>query len=149
MVYDPCQSLVVYPGDSKAAETNETKIRPLMSHIPGLKEELLRPRAVRADRFNFSTLKSYFQGAGSKIVSKSCKVVIADEVDTWPTEFPQNLRDLLKRTRSYNASMAFVVCSPTTQQGRIWQEFLKSSQGYYTLRCRHCRRAYDEVMRHP
>lgn len=117
---------------------NETKIRPLMSHIPGLKEELMRPRAVRADRYNFSTLKSYFQGAGSKIVSKSCKIVCADECDQWPAEHPQNLRDLLKRTRSYNASMAFIVCSPTTQQGQVWQNFLKGSQGYWTLRCKGC-----------
>lgn len=109
-----------------------------MSHIPGLKEELMRPRAVRADRYNFSTLKSYFQGAGSKIVSKSCKIVCADECDQWPAEHPQNLRDLLKRTRSYNASMAFIVCSPTTQQGQVWQNFLKGSQGYWTLRCKGC-----------
>ena len=117
---------------------NETKVKPLMSHIPGLKEELQKPRAVRQDRYNFSNLKSYFQGAGSKIVSKSCKIVIGDEVDQWPAEFPSNLRDLEKRTRSYNASMTFIVCSPTTQQGQIYQDFLKGSQGYYTLRCKEC-----------
>ena len=59
-------------------------------------------------------------------------------MDQWPSEFPQNLRDLEKRTRSYNASMMFIVCSPTTQQGHIYQNFLKSSQGYYTLRCKNC-----------
>lgn len=138
MVYDPCQSLVCYPSDTKSIEMNETKIRPLMSHIPGLKEELQRPRAVRADRYNFSNLKSWFQGSGSKIVSKSCKIVIGDEIDQWSAEHPQNVRDLLKRTRSYNSSMAFLVCSPTTERGQIWQEFLKGSQGYFTLRCKNC-----------
>ena len=59
-------------------------------------------------------------------------------MDQWPSEFPQNLRDLEKRTRSYNASMMFIVCSPTTQQGHIYQNFMKSSQGYYTLRCKKC-----------
>lgn len=34
--------------------------------------------------------------------------------------------------------MMFIVCSPTTQQGHIYQNFLKSSQGYYTLRCKNC-----------
>ena len=34
--------------------------------------------------------------------------------------------------------MEIAVCSPTTQQGHIWQEFLKGSQGYYTLRCKGC-----------
>ena len=66
MVYDPCQSLVVYPSDSKAAEMNEVKLRPLMSHIPGLKEELLKPRAIRQDRYNFSNLKSWFQRSRSE-----------------------------------------------------------------------------------
>lgn len=36
--------------------------------------------------------------------------------------------------------MEFAVCSPTTQQGQIWQEFLKGSQGYFTLRCKGCGR---------
>lgn len=81
---------------------------------------------------------SYFQGAGTKIVSKSCKIVVADEVDAWPTEHPKNYLDLCKRTRSYNACMEFFVCSPTTKNGVIWQDFLKGSQGYYTLRCLGC-----------
>ena len=37
MVYDPCQSLVCYPSEQKAIEMNETKILPLMRHIPRLK----------------------------------------------------------------------------------------------------------------
>lgn len=136
MIYDPCQSLVVYPSDSKSVETNQTKIQPLLKHIPGLKEEMQKPRAFRGDRYAFSNLISYFQGSGSKIVSKSCKLVVADEVDQWSSEHPQNLRDLYKRTRSYAESLALVVCSPTTENGHIWQEFMKSSQGYYTLRCK-------------
>ena len=59
-------------------------------------------------------------------------------MDQWNTENPQNLRDLFKRTRSYNTCMEFCVCSPTTQNGHIWQEFLKGSQGYFTLRCQKC-----------
>jgi len=34
--------------------------------------------------------------------------------------------------------MEFTVCSPTTINGKIWEEFLKSSQGYFTLRCKGC-----------
>lgn len=36
-VYDPCQSLIVYPSDDKAAETNMTKMQPLLRHIPRTK----------------------------------------------------------------------------------------------------------------
>ena len=99
---------------------------------------MAKPRSYRSDRYKFSNLISYFQGSGSKIASKSCKIVVGDEIDQWSTEHPQNVRDLEKRTRSYNASMTFLVCSPTTQTGQIWQSFLKGSQGYYTLRCLNC-----------
>lgn len=34
MVFDPCQFLICYPSDAKAAETNLTKFEPLVSHIP-------------------------------------------------------------------------------------------------------------------
>ena len=84
MVFAPCQSMIVYPSDNLASETNVTKIQPLMKHITQLKIELEQPRSFRSDRYAFSNLISYFQGAGSKIVSKSCQIVIGDEVDQWP-----------------------------------------------------------------
>lgn len=34
MVYDPCQSMCVYPSDTKCQEMNLTKIQPLIKHIP-------------------------------------------------------------------------------------------------------------------
>ena len=116
MVFNPCQSLICYPSDSLAAESNSTKIKPLMKHIPQLKAELFKPRSFRSDRYAFSNLVSYFQGAGVKIVSKSCKIVIADELDQWQ-KLPNldNLADLKKRTRSYDSSMTFLVCTPTVE----------------------------------
>lgn len=139
MVFAPCQSLIVYPSDNLASESNLAKIQPLMKHIPQLKAELEKPRAFRSDRYAFSNLISYFQGAGSKIVSKSCKIVIGDEVDQWPVIGKlDNVADLKKRTRSYDSSISFLVCTPTEENGRIWKEFLKSSQGYWYLRCQHC-----------
>ena len=38
MVFSPCQSLVVYQADDKAIQTNQTKIQPLMRHIPVLRD---------------------------------------------------------------------------------------------------------------
>lgn len=104
----------------------------------GLKEELLRPRSKRSDRYKFSNEIVHFQGSGSKIISKSCQIVIGDEIDTWSKEHPHNVLDLMKRTRSYSASMAFLCCSPSVVNAPIWQNFLKGSRGYFTLRCKHC-----------
>lgn len=139
MVYNPCQSMVVYKEDDLAIETNQTKFLPLMKHIPVLKQQLDKPRSFRRDSYRFSNLMSYFQGAGSKIVSKSCKIVVGDEVDAWPTlNGVDNVADLKKRTRSYNSSICFLISSPTTQKGKIWKNFMKGSQGYWYLRCKGC-----------
>lgn len=109
-----------------------------MKHIPLLKQQLEKPRSCRNDRYSFSNLTSYFQGSGRKIVSKSCKVRIADQLDVWSSEFKNNLEDLRKRGRSYSESMLWKVCTPTVENGRIWKEFQKSSQGYWTLYCDQC-----------
>lgn len=138
MIFNPGQSLVVYPSADKCIECNQTKLKPLMSHIPGLKEELSKPLACRSDRYRFSNLVSYFQGAGSKVASKSCQIVVGDEVDLYPPDNRQIMSDLEKRTRSYNSSMLYLVCTPSTINGNIWQSFLKGSQGFFYLRCKEC-----------
>ena len=139
MVHNPCQSLIVYPSDDLAITTNKTKFLPLMRHIPVLKQELQKPKSFKSDCYRFSNLISYFQGAGSKIVSKSCKIVVGDEVDAWnPDSNLDPVADLKKRTRSYNSSICFLISTPTTQKGDIWQSFLQGSRGYWYLRCKSC-----------
>ena len=139
MVYNPCQSLIVYPNDELAVSTNQTKIKPLMKHIPILNEQLQKPRSCKVDCYKFSNLISYFQGGGVKIVSRSCKIVVMDECDAiQPPAGTDPIADLKKRTRSYNNSICFLISTPTVQTGRIWKNFLKGSQGYWYLRCKGC-----------
>ena len=139
MVFAPSQQIICYPNDSLAVQTNQTKILPLMRHIPQLKAQLEKSRSYRSDRFNFSNCISYFQGAGAKIVSKSAQVAIGDEVDAYPTIGKiDNVADLKKRTRSYDSSILFLVCTPSQVNGKIWKSFLKSSMGYWHLRCQKC-----------
>lgn len=110
-----------------------------MRHIPQLKAQLDRPRSFRSDRYAFSNCISFFTGAGKKIMSKSCQVAIGDEVDEFPVIGKlDNVADLKKRTRSYDSSILFLVCTPTQVTGKIWRSFLKSSQGYWHLRCQKC-----------
>lgn len=98
-----------------------------------------RPRAFRSDRYAFSNCISYFQGSGTKVMSKSCQLVLGDEVDQYQS--PPNVnqvKEMQKRTRSYDHSIVGLVCTPTTQNGTIWQEYLKGSQGMWYLRCKGC-----------
>lgn len=70
---------------------------------------------------------------------RAAKLQYGDEVDVWPVIGKlDNVADLKKRTRSYNSSITFLVCTPTEQNGKIWKQFLKSSKGYWHLRCQHC-----------
>ena len=139
MQFNPCQSLIVYPNDDDAIRANQTKLLPLMKHIPLLKRQFESKRCYTRDSYRFTNLISYFQGAGSKIVSKSCKIVIGDEVDAWPNLTGiDNVRDLKKRTRSYNSSICFLISSPTTDKGKIWRSFEDGSRGYWYLRCKNC-----------
>lgn len=130
--------MVVYPSDDLAKETNLTKLEPVLRHIDQLACDLDKPRAKRADRYCLGNNILYFQGSGAKIVSKSCNFVVGDEIDCFDPSHPRNVDELLKRTRSYDSATAILVCTPTLENGRIWQSFLEGSQGYYYLRCQQC-----------
>lgn len=140
MIFEPCLSIVCYPSEEKAIQCNQEKMIPLMRAIPHLKNELDNPRSFKKDCYNFSNLKSYFMGAGSRVTSQSARIRIADEVDDWVVHEGQvtNIQDLRKRARSFKDSMLCMVCSPTKTTGTVWTEFEKSSQGYWYLGCLGC-----------
>lgn len=62
-----------------------------------------------------------------------------DEVDQYqPPPNVNQIKEMQKRTRSYNHSIVGLVCTPTVENGSIWQEYLKGSQGKWYLRCKGC-----------
>lgn len=139
MMFKPCSMLCVYPSDELAADINTTKYEPLIRKIPQLAAELARPFAVRRDRYKLGGSTMFFQGAGSKVMSRSCKIRVLDEEDQNPVI--RNLdavEDTRKRGRSYSESILYRVCTPTETTGSIWKAFLAGSQGYWTLRCQKC-----------
>ena len=98
-----------------------------------------RPRAYRSDRYAFTNCISYFQGSGTKVMSKSCQLVLGDEVDQYQSPPNVNqIKEMEKRTRSYDHSIVGLVCTPTTENGTIWQQYLTGSQGKWFLRCKGC-----------
>lgn len=139
MIHKPASMLCVYPSDELAEDINRTKYEPLMLAIPKLAEQLEKPRAKRLDRYLIDTSTMFFQGAGTKIMSKSCKICVADEIDRFPVvKNMDNVEDIRKRARSYSESLYYKVSSPSESDKGIWKEFLRGSQGYWTLRCQNC-----------
>jgi len=153
MVEYPAPRWIIYESDEKAQDINAEQFEPLLRHVPGLDGQLNRNTATK-NRYmlrNGATLD--FSGAGSDITSKPKRDGVADEVDTWPlTEagIRQNLRNFRKRFRTYWArgeGCLVKVSSPSPRKkgstqdltkSVIWEEFLESDQGYWTLRCRKC-----------
>ncbi len=139
MIDKPCSMLCVYPSDDDAADINRTKYLPLVRKIPELAAELARPGSSGRDRYIFGASTMFFQGAGKKIMSKSCKVRVLDEEDHYAkVKDIDPGEDTRKRGRSYSESILFRVCTPTDENGPIWKAFLAGSQGYWTLRCKGC-----------
>lgn len=138
-VYNKMQSIVLYPSIELAVQTNATKLIPLFKSIPQFKKDLELPFAIRSDRLRTSNNLIYFGGAGTKCVSRSCKMTCADEAAVWvnPPNV-DNLVQLQKRTRSYSESLNLIVSTPTYKDNSFWQHYLNSSQGYYYLRCYNC-----------
>lgn len=139
MVFMPGSMLCVYPSDDLAEDINTLKYEPLMRKIPALASELARPRSKRDDRYKFSNSTMFFQGAGSKIISKSVKIRIADEISAWPPIGGiDNFEDLRKRGRSYSESILYGVTTVRKASDKAWKEFLAGSQGYWSLQCQQC-----------
>lgn len=139
MRFFPSSMICVYPSDDLAADVNRTKYEPLLKRIPELAKELEKPNAKRQDRYVLGESTMFFQGAGAKIMSRSCKVVVLDEEDQYPTvKHLSAVDDARKRTRSYSESILYRVCTPTESTGSIWKAFLSGSRGWWTLRCQQC-----------
>ncbi|MBR2509578.1 MAG: phage terminase large subunit family protein [Lentisphaeria bacterium] len=139
ITFTPCQIMVVYPSDEAAKEINITRYEPLIRKIPFLAPELERPYCARQDRYRFSSTTMFFQGAGKKIMSKACKIVVNDEAAAWgKISGISNIEDSKKRTRSFDESIYYSVSTPSMESDEFWQCFLAGSQAYWTLRCQGC-----------
>lgn len=139
--FRPGTLLIYYASDDKARLANATKLRPLLNNIRELRPYLDLPNAETLREYRLGPARIFFGGAGSRIASLTSQYNVADEIDDWirkPGVDP--LADLRKRSRAFSPGLLVKICTPkgTERQSRIWQEFLKSSQGYWHLRCRGC-----------
>lgn len=138
-VYNNLQALICYPSLELAVETSNIKFIPLFKKIEQFKQQIEKPFAIRSDRLKLSNAVIYWQGAGSKIVSKSAKLVLGDQCSIWETPHNvNNINELKKRTRSYSECLQLFVSTPRYKQDHFWRQFLQGSQGYFFLQCQGC-----------
>jgi hypothetical protein len=138
----PTGALIIYPDDGLARQIDQTKMRPLLEADPVLGPQLLKRTTTGGGSYRFSDSITYYIGSGSPITSLSVPLVFCDELDTWlqfeGQESPLTGAD--KRTRSFDEALRVEVCTPRglESESLIWEEFQKSSQGFFYLRCLSC-----------
>lgn len=140
-VYRPGTSLVYYTSDDKAKLVNEKKFLPLIMNIPQLRAFIDLPNSMNAKFYRLGPSTVNFGGVGARISSITASLNVADELDDWePHSGVSPLADLRKRSRAFSEGILCIVCTPkgTAHQSKVWKEFLRSSQGYWHLRCQGC-----------
>lgn len=141
MEYNPGLSLIYYTSDDKAEKVNAEKVEPVLRNIPKYGRLLDLPLSKNAECYRLGDNLIYFAGIGARVSSFTARLAIADETDDWiGKRGTDSIEDLRKRSRAFPESIFYKGCTPkgTDKQSKIWKEFLRSSMGYYFLRCLRC-----------
>jgi len=142
--YRPGLSLIIYPNDQLCERTDDEKFRPLLKGVAEIRRELQRTYAIGEMCYRFPSFGStvYYCSAGSRITSLSVPLAIIDETDDVHRvkAKPSVVTDARNRLRAFTlpgmgGALLVKVCTPRFEEYDQWQEFLESSQGYWTLRC--------------
>lgn len=142
-----CSALIAYPSMDLSIKQNTDAVKPLLTMIPEVKADLAVRGNVKIDSYHSPSTSSvaYFMGMGSPVLSVTAGFLVADEVDfvqlSNSAEDEKNtsqLKNIWLRGQTFPDRLMITVSSPTQYTAPIWDEFKKSSRGYWHLRCVHC-----------
>jgi phage terminase large subunit GpA-like protein len=149
---DPGPATFLLPTRDKAKEVSETKLDPMFKAC----SEIQKKMPYDADdytklRMNFLTMQLAMAWAGSdtQTTTRSNRYLIVDEEDEIKREVGENAIDPVKgleqTTKTFYNRKTIKTSTPTTPEGRIWQD-LKGCQLVFELWicCPHCRR--DQIL---
>lgn len=139
----PTPALWAMPSEHLARSFSRDRLQPLIEDCPALAEE----KPTDPDRFqtlemSMRKMNVFLVGtSASNLSSRSCGLVIADEVDKFPEESKREasaLRLVELRTRNFPQGLVLKTSTPTLDTGTIWQEFLGGDQRHYQVACPSC-----------
>ncbi len=142
-----CSALVAYPSLDLALKQNTDSVRPLLTTIPEVRSDFASRGNVKVDSYHSPSTSSvaYFIGMGAPVVSLSASFLVADEVDfvelqnsADDAKNTSQLKNIWLRGQTFPNRLMIEVSSPTQYTGPIWEQFKKSSMGFWHLRCVHC-----------
>jgi len=142
---DPGPLMYVKAREDDTFSDAHNRLRPmftesevLIDHVPGQAPEKLTQKEFRLIPCTF-----YFAGSNSPaaLASKPVRYLFLDETDKYP-RFSGREASPIKlarhRTRTYWNRKIVKISTPTTKEGYIHQEYLKSDQRRYYVPCPHC-----------
>lgn len=141
---DQGPALVVLPTEDLAESTSVNRLKPMIEGSPALAAHL------RDNKDDFTKLEYrlkdmvvYFAGANSPsaLSSRAIRYLLLDEVDKYP-RFSGKEADPIKlaaeRTKNFWNKKIVKVSTPTTKDGFIYREYLRSDRERYHMPCPHC-----------
>ena len=144
---EPGPGLIVYPTEKDAKKVLKNRIHPLFTFNQRLKRHILGGTdALGLDEMRFSRCVIYpaWSNSPSAMASTPCRYVFLDEVDKFPPfagreASPLKLSEM--RTRTFRGRRKICIFStPTTDEGYIFKEWLRSNQQTFHVPCPRCSR---------
>lgn len=145
---DPSPMLMVQPTLEMAQAFSKDRLAPMIRDTPALKAVFPDARSRSGDngvlykKFPGGHLTLSGANSPASLASRPVRVVLADEVDRWPTSAGKEgdpLRLAYKRAANFWNAVRVCVSTPTEAgASRIERKFGQSDQRYYLVPCPHC-----------
>lgn len=142
---DPVDMLMVVARDSDVRTLLRSRLKPLIDDCPALSRQLTdSAQDVNREQVQFRRCALFLAASNSSagLASKSCGVVLLDEIGKWPAEIKHEGSpiDLARqRTNAFAGRRKIVaVSSATTEKHGIHPEYLRTDQRRFYVPCHAC-----------
>ena len=147
--HDPCPALLIQPTLEMAQNFAKLRLRPMLRDTPEL--SILVDEPKQRGETESTLLQLHYPGGSlsitganspSSLSSRSCRLVLADELDRMPISAgdegdPVSLA--IKRSSTYHNRKIVLVSTPSLSgMSRIEQEFSESDRRRIWVPCPHC-----------
>lgn len=149
----PSPAGIIYQNESVGKKIIRDSFLPMLRCVPSFLDAVPERANENPDSLDLPDAMVYLMTGESAIISIPLGMVIGDEINKWRQEksnrnkkkFREDedyqvskLKDMDKRTRTFENSLRVLVCSPEGGKAPITTEYKQSSMGVYHLRCLNC-----------
>lgn len=144
-VVDPSSMMVIEPTDPLVRLLVNNKINPMIATVEPMRKSMVKNGLYYKSGPGWYCIYTN-AGSDGNLGQHSIRILLCDEIDKWGnTKSGPALPLAIERVSTYgDLSLIVLMCTPTTETGAIWQEWLAGDQRRYWVDCPHCER--EQVM---